>query len=80
MNKYNSTFKQISTDGEFSLWVDSPVYRVHQITDGYIRNTRTGENCGQEVKLYKHYYKDGIKLVEPIYDEDCYEFVFKGCD
>jgi hypothetical protein len=72
-----NNFKQISTDGEFTLWADSPVYKTHTITGGYIRNTKTGENCGKEVKLYKHYYQDGVKLASPIYDEDCYEFVFE---
>lgn len=73
-----SNFKQISSEGEFSLWVNSPVYKTYVIAGGYIRNTKTGENCGQEVKLRKHYDQNGIKLAEPICDEDCYEFVYEG--
>lgn len=71
-------FKHISTEGEFSLWVSPIVYKTYQIDDGYVRNTKTGENCGKVVRLYKHYYQDGVHLTEPIYDEDCYEFVFEG--
>ncbi len=71
-----SDFIQVSTEGEFSLWVSSPVYKIYEIRDGYIRNTKTGKNCGKEVKLRKHYYQNGKKLAEPIYDEECYEFVF----
>ena len=68
-------FKLISTDGEFTLWVSSPVYKTYVISEGgYIRNTKTGENCGREVFLRKHYYEGNKRLDEPIYDEDCYEF------
>lgn len=72
-----SNFKQISTDGEFSLWVNSPIYKSYAISEGYIRNTKTGENCGKKVVLRKHYYDGDARLTEPIYDEDCYEFVFE---
>lgn len=70
-------FKLISTEGEFSLWMASPAYKSYSISKGYIRNTKTGENCGKEVILRKHYYVDGVKLDEPIYEEDCYEYVFE---
>jgi hypothetical protein len=70
-------YQLVSTEGEFSLWVISPVYKTYKIETGYIRNTKTGENCGKEVKLRKHFYNEAEKLSEPIYDEDCYEFVFE---
>lgn len=72
-----SNFKQVSTDGEFSLWVNSPIYKNYAISEGYIRNTKTGENCGKKVVLRKHYYDGATRLAEPIYDEDCYEFVLE---
>ena len=73
-----NNFKQVSTEGEFSLWVTSPIYQTYAISDGgYIRNTKTGENCGKKVILRKHYYDGEKRLAEPIYDEDCYEFVFE---
>ena len=69
-------FKLVSTDEEFSLWVSSPMYKNYVISEGgHIRNTKTGENCGREVILRKHYYDGARRLEEPIYDEDCYEFV-----
>ena len=72
-----NNFKQISAEGEFSLWVDSPIYKSYTAgDDGYIRNTKTGENCGKQVILRKHYYEGTKRLKEPICDEDCYEFVF----
>jgi len=78
----NSTkFKQISTEGEFSLWADSPMYKSYSINEGgYIRNTKTGENCGKEVILRKYYYDGVVRLKEPICDEDCYEIIFEEVD
>ena len=70
-------FKLVETEGEFSLWCYSSVYKVYQISNGYIRNVKTGENCGKDIKLYKRYHQDGECLMKPIYDEDCYEFVFE---
>ena len=67
----------LSQEGDFSLWATAPVYKTLYIDKGYIRNIKTGENCGKVVELRKHFYKDGKKLAEPIYDEDCYEFVFE---
>lgn len=72
-------FKQVSVEGDFSLWVNHPVYKTYTISrKGYIRNTKTGENCGQKLCLRKHYYNGATRLQEPIYDEDCYECVFLG--
>lgn len=71
--------KVISTEGDFSLHAYSPVYKTYKTDIGYIRNTKTGENCGQIVKLRKYYYDYlGNRLPEPAYDEDCYEFVTEG--
>ena len=70
-------FKQVSTEGEFSLWVSSPIYKTYVISEGHIRNTKTGENCGKEVILRKHYYDGSNRLAEPVFDEDCYEFVYE---
>lgn len=81
MNKANKLkdFKLISTEGEFSLYIAFPVYKTYKIDKGYIRNTKTGKNCGKEVKLRKYFYdENGKHLDSPIYDEDCYEFVFDG--
>lgn len=72
-----SKFEKVSTEGEFSLWVTSPIYKTYAISHGYIRNTKTGENCGKQVNLREHYYDGVNRLAEPICDEDCYEFVFE---
>lgn len=64
----------ISTEGEFSLYFDSPLYKTYVISEGgYIRNTKTGENCGNKVELRERWNKELKKFVP---DEDCYEFVF----
>ncbi len=68
-------FEPQITEGEFTLWVNSPIYKIYAAGAGYIRNTKTQENCGKEVILRKHLYLNGQKLSEPIYDEDCYEIV-----
>ena len=68
-----------STDGEFSLYVRPKVYKTYVISEGgYIRNIITGENCGQKVELCCQYYaEDGSLLNNPIYDVDCYEYVYE---
>lgn len=71
-------FKEISREGDFSLWVNHPIYKTYQISDGgYIRNTKTGENCGQQVILRKCFYDGSTRLDTPIYEEDCYEYVIE---
>ena len=66
--------KLVSTDGEFSLYAVSPIYKTYVISEGgYIRNTKTGENCGQKVELRERWYEGATK---PVPDEDCYEFVY----
>ena len=30
-----NNFKHISTEGEFSLWADSPIYKSYVISKGY---------------------------------------------
>lgn len=72
----NNKFIKISEEGEFSLWVSSPIYKAYAVSKGFIRNTKTGKNCGKEVLLRRHDYdKYGNLLDTPNYDEDCYEFV-----
>lgn len=71
-----NNYELVSTEGEFSLYVASPVYKSYIIPQGYVKNTKTGENCGHEVYLRKHFYVNGQYLEEPVLDEDCYEFVF----
>lgn len=76
MNEIKSQL--ISSEGAFSLWSVSPIYKSYSITKGgYIKNTKTNENCGNYVQLRKHYYQNGVALDEPVYDEDCYEYVFE---
>lgn len=71
-------FKLISSEGDFSLYVANPIYKTYVIENGYIRNTKTGENCGKKVELRKIMY-DGLKQLDTfVYEEDCYEFVFEG--
>ncbi len=72
--------QQVSTDGEFSLWTSSIIYKVIRAEYGYIKNTRTGENCGKCVYLYKHYFDGEKKLKVPIFDENCYEIIEDECD
>lgn len=68
-------FKRISQDGDFVLYAAYVLYRTYHTTNGYILNTKTGENCGTEVELYRRYYRGDVPLDKPEYDEDCYEIV-----
>ena len=72
---HKDSAEAISTEGNFTLWKTSPTYKTLYCSSGYLRNIKTHENCGQVVELHKHFYKDGILLEQPVYDEDCYEFV-----
>lgn len=49
------------------------VYNAYPPT--YIRNTKTGENMGNYVKLSVQCFDEqGNRLKEPIFEEDCYEY------
>ena len=69
-------YQLASSENGFEHWVLCPVYKTYTLSNGFFKNTHTGENCGQTIYLHKYWYKDGQKLKEPIYDEDCYEAVF----
>ena len=80
MNKLDK-LELVSSEGDFTLYVRAHRYKTYKIEKGYIKNTKTGENCGKEVTLYKRYYdNNGTRLKDPIYDEDCYEFVLEQCE
>lgn len=69
-------FVEVETWGNFSLWINKPVYKVYKTTSGYIRNIHTGENMGQHVELHMNLYdENNQKLDFASYEEDCYEIV-----
>lgn len=72
---YKKSYKRISQEGDFILYAADVPYRIYRTINGYYRNVNTGENCGTEVVLYKHYYHEDVPLDEPEYDEFCYELV-----
>ena len=72
-------FVEVSQEGDFKLFKRLAVtYKTYNIAaPGYIRNIKTGENCGQYLRLNALYVdKDGNLLETPLIDEDCYEYVF----
>ena len=52
MTKPIENFVEVETQGNFSLWIDRPIYQIYKTTCGYVRNTRTGENMGDTVELH----------------------------
>lgn len=54
----------IDKDDNFCLYQTIEPIVVHQSSHGYYRNTKTGENCGKKVEIYKG-------------EEDCYELVLE---
>lgn len=54
----------IDNDGNFCLYQNIYPIKIRQTSHGYYRNTKTGENCGKKVEIYKG-------------DEDCYELVLE---
>lgn len=66
----------ISKDENFELFATGVVIKKMTATNGYFRNTETGENCGNSVKLKKYYFDaTGKELAVPIVDKNCYEVV-----
>lgn len=66
------------TDDKFILLPPINYYKMYTaIAPNYIRNIKTGENMGQYVYL-KVFLEDvdGNILEQPIYEEDCYEYVY----
>lgn len=69
-------FVEVETRGNFSLWINKPIYKIYKTTSGFIRNTKTGENMGKIVKLHMNMYdENNNKRNIATYDEDCYEIV-----
>lgn len=75
-------YKPIETDGKFTFMLFYPAYKQIKVSgNSYIRNNKTGENCGQEVLLCKNIYDENFNITENItFDEDCYEVVNESGD
>lgn len=54
----------IDSDDNFCLYQKIYPIKIRQTSHGYYRNTKTGENCGKKVEIYKG-------------EEDCYELVLE---
>lgn len=54
----------IDSDDNFCLYQKIYPIKIRQTSHGYYRNTKTGENCGKNVEIYKG-------------EEDCYELVLE---
>lgn len=68
-------FELFETNGDWEVYLNRPVYKEYR-TFGSTRifNTETGEDCGNNIKLYCTLFdENGQRLPEPIYDPDCYE-------
>lgn len=67
----------IESDNGFQFFIAQPVYKyVNCGRYCYIRNTKTGENIGQELILAEFKYNsDGSINENPEKEEDCYEIV-----
>ena len=55
----------IDRDGNFCLYKNIYPIKTRQTSHGYYCNTKTGENCGKNVEIYKG-------------DEDCYELILEN--
>lgn len=74
MNK-NNKFIPVSTDGKFTLMAEAPIYKIYKTHNGYIKNVKTNENCGQQIALRKSLLPHTRRLSLLINDEDCYEII-----
>lgn len=82
MNFLQNNYELLSSDDTWAVFVNRPVYkRIITSGDRYIRNTKTGANCGQYLELHIQLVdEEGNELVDPIFEEDCYEIVKGGSD
>ena len=63
---------EVEKDDNFTLMKFIPAYKQIVVSDGgYIRNKKTGENCGQQIILCTMLVNGEI-----IKEEDCYEVVY----
>ena len=77
MKEYINHFIKVETIGKLALWINRPIYKEYIVGQGMkVINKVTGENMGNNLKLYAHLYDaDFRKLSEVIRDEDCYTIV-----
>ena len=69
-------FVEVEKQGNFSLWINKPVYKIYKTNYGYFRNIKTGENMGQQVELHVNLYDENYKKLDiASYEEDCYVLV-----
>lgn len=82
MERSDGKFFPIETESDLTLYIFQPAYKEYVCTSGmYIRNTVTGEDCGQHVVLCKHVNNiDGTINENPYYDPDTYEVLPKSID
>ena len=80
MKFVKNNFEMFETNGKWALFLNCPVYKEIKAYNGsYIRNIKTGENCGDHVELHCHLFDEfGNELDNPMYDEDCYEVITEG--
>lgn len=77
MKGYINHFIKVETIGKFALWINRPICKEYIVGQGMkVINKATGENMGNNLKLYAHLYDANFrKLSEVIRDEDCYTIV-----
>ena len=70
----------IDRENNFELFIFQPIYKEKSCSNkAYFRNTKTGEDCGQNVVLCEYRYNnDGTPSKEYKLDEDVYELVLKS--
>lgn len=79
MKFIRDNFELFETSGDWARFLNRPVYKeIQTYGTAYIRNIKTGENCGQRIELHCYLFDEfGNKLDTPICEEDCYEVVLK---
>lgn len=82
MKFLQNNYELLTSDTIWTVFINRPVYKQITAYDTYyIRNTKTGANCGQYLELHVQLVDvDGNELVDPIFEEDCYEIVNGGSD
>ena len=77
LHRTDGKYFEVETEDDLTLYIFQPAYKLIVCSDtSYIRNTLTGEDCGQEVVLCAHVNNiDGTTNDHPVLDPNTYEIV-----
>lgn len=78
MKSLQDDYVCISSEGDFSLWVNKPAYKIYQVDFPFaIQDVRTQEVLNTNQLILRTYIFDpkGDRYVQPLKEEDHYQII-----